>query len=344
MKVGIVGFPGTGKSTVYTALTGAAAATKSVALGTVKVPDPRLDELAGLYNPRKTTAAEVVFADLPGGGGERGITAATLGQMRDLDLLAQVVRGFPGPGGESPDPVREIDDLEAELQLADLELIERRLARFAKGDKSERPGERALLEQFHGMLEQGQSLRLRPPLSEQEKAALTGTSLLSLRPVLYVLNVDEAHAQAAAPPALQQRAEAAAGLIVVLAGLIEAEIAQLEPADRAAFLADLGLESSARDRFVAAAYARLELISFFTTGPDEVKAWTIRRGTPAVEAAGKIHSDLQRGFIRADVTAYGELVSRKGDEAACKKAGVTRKEGKTYVVQDGDILTVHFNV
>lgn len=345
MKIGIVGFPGCGKSTVFTALSGiTASAGRGVRLGTVKVPDARVDRLSRLYEPRKTTYAEVVFADLPGSGaGEQGLSPALLGQMRDMDVLAQVLRGFAGAAGESPDPLGELDALETELQVADLDLIERRLARLAKGDRSERPGEKVLLERLKAGLEQGIPARLLE-VSEGERATLTGMILLSLKPVLYLLNVDEQSARAPAPAELAARVEQAGGQLIVLAAAIEAEIAALEPEDRAAFLADLGLESSARDRFVAAAYARLDLISFFTVGKDEVRAWTIHRGMNAAEAAGRIHSDLQRGFIRADVTAYSELVAREGDEAACRKAGVTRKEGKTYVVQDGDVINVHFNV
>ena len=354
MKVGIAGFPRSGKTTVFNALTGQHAEVGGftepgkVHLGVIKVPDPRVDRLSGIFNPRKTTYAEIIFADFPAphstgadGQGGSALDTVTLTQMRETDALVQVVRGFADEvTGESPNPVRDLTNFKSELLLADLVLIEKRLDRLKKETGKEY--ERALLERCKQALDEERPLR-QLPLTTEEVAAIAGFGFLSRRPLMVVLNVGESQVHDPMPAAVEDwlRAEALEGLL--LSGKIEMEIAGLEPEDRQAFLDDLGLQAAARDRFVTAAYRLLDQISFLTTGEDEVRAWTIRRGTTAVKAAGKIHSDIERGFIRAEVVHYEDFV-RHGSEAKCREAGKFRLEGKEYLVQDGDIIHSRFNV
>jgi GTP-binding protein YchF len=350
MKVGIAGFPRSGKTTIFNALTGQHADVGGfsepgkVHLGTIKVPDARIDKLAEMFRPRKTTYAEMVFADFPAASGANAghaLETATLTQMRESDALVQVVRGFVDPlEGSAPDPVRDLANFKSELLLNDLALIERRLDRLKKEKGKEQ--EKALLERCQTLLEAESSLRFLD-LSAEEIAALSGFGFLSRRPLMIVLNVAEADARLPlpAPVAAWLAAEKVEGM--VLAGQIEMEIANLPAEDRAAFLEDLGLTSSARDRFIRAAYELLDQISFLTAGEDEVRAWTIKRGTIAVKAAGKIHSDIERGFIRAEVVHFDDFV-RYGSESKAREAGKLRLEGKEYIVRDGDIIHYRFNV
>jgi GTP-binding protein YchF len=349
MRVGIVGFAGAGKTTVFNALTGLAASVGGFHdagkpnLGTIKVPDDRIARLTEIFRPRKSTLAEIVFVDFPAGG-ERstsGLERSVLVQMRDSDALVQVVRGFADPmTGDAAIPVRDIANFRSELILADLQVVENRLERLRKEKGKEQ--EQALLERCRAALEAEKALRSLD-LSPADERSLAGFGLLSRLPLLVVLNVGEADAQAPLP------ADVAAALAgdgvtgLSLCAQIEMEIAALEPGDRDAFLRDLGLKESARARFVRAAYALLDLVSFLTTGEDEVRAWPIARGTNAVKAAGKIHSDIERGFIRAEVVAYDDFI-RLGSEAKCREAGKLRLEGKDYLVQDGDIIHFRFNV
>jgi GTP-binding protein YchF len=346
MKVGIVGFSGAGRTTVFNALTGLHASVGygdpgKANLGTIKVPDARVDRLSQIFQPRKTTYAEIVFVDVAGGGRSAALDPGTLVQMRDVDALIQVIRALQDPlTAEPPDPLRDFNNFRSELILADLAVIEKRLARVrreqAKGQEAE------LLGRCVAALEAETPLR-QVPLAPAEERMLAGFGLLSRLPLLAVVNVDEKQAAAPVPPALQARAEQDGVPALVLCAQIEMEMAALEAGDRAAFLAELGLTESARDRFIQAAYALLDLISFLTTGEDEVRAWPIRRGTTAVRAAGKVHSDIERGFIRAEVVAYDDFI-RLGSEAKCREAGKLRLEGKDYVVQDGDIIHFRFNV
>ena len=349
MKVGIVGFPRAGKTTVFNALTGLHASVGSYGdpgkanLGAIKVPDARIDRLSAIFNPRKTTYAEVVFVDFPGGSERSGgvLDQTTLVQMRDADALVQVVRGFPDPvTQDAAEPARDVEAFKSELVLADLAIVEKRLERLRKEKGKEQEAE--LLERCQAALEAETPLR-RVELSAADERALSGFGLLSRLPLLVVINVGEAAVAAPLSDAVRARLEAAAVPGLALCAQIEMEIAALEAAERAAFLADLGLQESARDRFVQAAYTLLDLISFLTSGEDEVRAWPIRRGTTAVKAAGKIHSDIERGFIRAEVVAYEDFV-RLGSDAKCREAGKLRLEGKDYVVQDGDIVHFRFNV
>ncbi|HTY17954.1 MAG TPA: DUF933 domain-containing protein [Myxococcota bacterium] len=347
MKIGLVGLPGAGKSTVFGALTGLPVATggggaDKARIGVVKVPDPRVDALAALFSPKKKTYAEVTFTDLGGGRGTGGVDRAALVAMRPLDALCQVVRAFPGPAGEAPQPLREIQDLAAETILADLEVVEQRLARLAKERTPGKEREQPLLERLREALESERALR-ELDLSADERKAIAGYTFLTLKPLLLVLNVAEDEVAAPAPVAIESAAKERGLGLVVLSAKVEMDIAQMEPAEQAEFLTSLGVEEPASHRFIRAAYQLLDLISMLTAGDDECRAWPIGRGTPAQRAAGKIHSDIERGFIRAEVVPWKDLVEL-GSEARCREAGRLRVEGKSYVVQDGDVVHFRFNV
>jgi GTP-binding protein YchF len=345
MKIGLVGFPGSGKSTVFGALTGLEVATGYGArrdkanLGAVKVPDPRVDALAELFEPKKTTYAEVTFSDLPGGVGP-GLDRSVLNAMREMDSLCQVVRGFPGEAGEPPEPSREAIDLEVETILADLELVERRVARLAK-DRSD-PRELALLQRLQAGLEREEPLR-RMELSEEERRLISGYRFLSQKPLLLLSNVAEEDLTRPVDEELEAVAQKRGLGVFTLSAPVEMDIAQMEPAEQLEFVVTLGLSEPACNRFIRAAFELLELISMLTAGPDECRAWPIRRGTPAVRAAGKIHSDIERGFIRAEVIRWTDLVEL-GSEAGCREAGKLRVEGRDYVIEDGDVVNFRFNV
>jgi hypothetical protein len=349
MKVGLTGFGGAGKTTVFNALTGLQAPTGPQGegrpnLGVIKVPDARVDALAAHWKPRKTTNAEVSFVDFPpsrAAGGRRAVLDAdAVAQLRDADALVEVVRAFPDLTGAPARPAQDMEAFAAELVLADLAVVEKRLERLRKEKGRER--ERALLERIAPELEAGRALRT-VALSPEDRRELAGFAFLSLRPLLIVLNVPEDQAAAPVPAEVAARAHAEGADAMSLSAAVEAELVRLEPADRMAFLTDLGLAEGARDRFVRASYALLDLISFLTAGEDECRAWPIRRGTTALRAAGKIHSDIERGFIRAEVIAWDDFV-RHGSEAKCREAGRLRLEGKEYVVQDGDIVHFRFAV
>jgi len=345
MKIGLVGFAGSGKTTVLNTLTGlhAAGYGTDVHLGTIKVPDARVDALSRIYRPKKTTYAEITFNDIPGehGAEHKGLSRKAIEAIRDLDVLCLVLRAFVPPGEtKPPDPMHDLEAFHTECVLADLAIVERRLDRALK-EKTDA----LVLQAFHLMkttLEQGLPLRALPELA-LHRDKLQGYAMLTDRPLLVVLNRAESEAAQPLPPALEARLKELAAGGLVLSASVEAEIAQMDPADRGAFLADLGLEESALTRFIHTAYGLLDLVSFFTVGPDEVRAWPIRRGTTARVAAGKIHSDLERGFIRAEVISY-DVFTKLGSEQAVKDAGKQKVEGKDYVVQDGDILHIRFNV
>jgi GTP-binding protein YchF len=343
VKIGLVGYPGSGKSAVFGALTGLSVETGFGAhrenVGVVKVPDPRVDALAKLYALKKTTYAEITFDDLAGGYRE-GIDRKALNAMRSVDALCQVLRAFPDAAGDPGDPLRELTGLETETLLADLEVVEARVVRLRRDRSS--PNELALLERIHEALEKEQPARALP-LSEEERRVLSGYSLLTLKPLLLVLNVaEEAVAQPPAPELAKAASERGLGLLV-LSALVEMEIAQMEPADQQEFAQSLGLGEPASHRFIRAAFELIDLISMLTINPDECRAWPVPRGTPAPRAAGKIHSDMERGFIRAEVVHWDDLVEL-GSEARCKEQGKLRVEGRSYVIQDGDVVHFRFNV
>jgi GTP-binding protein YchF len=351
VQVGIIGLKFTGKTTLFNVITGAGVPTgqggvdPNRAMGTV--PDPRLDFLSGLYQPKKTVHVQVEWVDVPGfnpGPGQDGAREATrfLEHARRVDALAQVVRCHDGGYGD-PDPEGELATVSLELILADLQIVEKRLEKLDKErrlkGKTEQPLEPALFARFKAQLESERPLR-ELDLTADERRIVSGYSLLTLKPLMVVLN----HAEGEDPPADVAAAARASGAEVVsLCAAVEEELAELEPEEAREFLDDLGIEESAAHRMIRAAYAALDLHSFFTVGPDECRAWTVRRGALAPTAAGVIHSDLERGFIRAEVCAYDDLVAA-GNHPAAKAAGKVRLEGKGYEVQDGDIIEIRFNV
>jgi GTP-binding protein YchF len=357
MHIGIIGLPSSGKTTVFQTLThsesqGSRAGGK-VETRIVPVPDPRLQTLAAMYNPRKVTPATIEFVD-PLVVGQQGshYVESLVSLMRDADALAHVVRAFRNPAvpharGEI-DPVRDFHDLNSELLLADLAVVEKRRERLAKDLKkvkdAELEGEYALLQRCQEALESECPLR-RLELTEAESKRLRGFGLLSSRAQLVVLNLDEAQIpnESACMAQFLERVQAPDLQVMPLYGSIESDIAQLSPEEADAFLNDLGLKQSGLDRFIRASYQLLRLCSFFTAGEKEVRAWTIVEGTLAPQAAGVIHSDLARGFIRAEVTHYDDLIA-SGSMAKAREAGKLRLEGKDYQVQDGDILLIRFHV
>jgi GTP-binding protein YchF len=349
MKIGLVGFPGTGKTTVFNALTGLSAETGYGAargktnLGVVKVPDARIDVLAKLYSPKRTTYAEITFCDVavavtPGQG--KGLDEKILAAMREVDALCHVVRGYPNAAGDAAQPLQEAHDFEAEMNLSDLILIETRLDRLKK--EKAKPAEKELLEKLKAHLEAGKPLR-GLELNAAELGSLSGYRFLTLKPLMLILNVPESEAAKPAPADLADYAKASGLGLIALAGMVEMDIAQMSPEEQKDFVASLGLDEPAAGRFIRAAYTLCELISFLTAGEDECRAWPLRKGSSAHRAAGKIHSDIERGFIRAEVTRWEDLV-KLGSESKCREAGKLRLEGKEYTVADGDVINFRFNV
>jgi GTP-binding protein YchF len=359
MKAGIIGLASVGKSTLFQLLTGAAAAAPAgrpePRLGIARVPDPRVLALAAMYNPKKTTLATIEYVDVPGVGKGQGQALVDLPALRGIDALVHVVRAFesdlvPHPEG-AVDPLRDAKMLDLELILADLGAVDKRLERLeANIKKAHRPedaAERGLFLKIKEALEAERPLR-ELALEPDEKKRLRNYSLLSEKPVLLVVNLGEADIEDAATALARcglvefVRSRPGLGLCPVAAP-IEAEIAQLAAADAKAFLDDLGLSEPGLDRVIRTSYELLGLISFLTAGEDECRAWTIRRGTRAQQAAGEIHSDIERGFIRAEVVAFEELLAH-GSIAACREKGALRLEGKEYEVRDGDVINFRFAV
>jgi GTP-binding protein YchF len=344
MKVGLIGHRAAGKTTLFNMLTGLQAqiggygGKEEVHLGVIKVPDARIDKLAQIFKPKKATYAEIRFTDFPPSEGEDDLknNTALLTQMRDVDAIALVLRDFES----GADPIRQLNDLLTEMILADLTVVENRRARLKK--EKGRPQEDALLERCARALENEESLR-NLTFSPDEENLLSGFGFLSRKPLLVLFNQAEDHAGKPLPASYVDEMKRRRLEGLGLAGKVEMEIAQLDEKDREAFLKEIGIEEPARERFIRASYQLLNLISFLTTGEDEVRAWTVARGTGARKAAGKIHSDIERGFIRAEVISYGDFVAL-GSEAKCKEAGKLRLEGKDYVVQDGDIIHFRFAV
>jgi hypothetical protein len=341
-----MGFAGSGKTTVFNTMTGLVAPLGmggEVRVGTVKVPDQRIDLLSTIFSPKKTTYAEISFCDIPGeyAAEKKGLSSKALQQIRDQEALCLVLRDFVNPAlPDDPDPVAELEAFHAECVLADLEITERALQR---AQKERADGQRlAAFTRMKATLEQELPLRSLS-VKELNRDYLQGYVFLTERPLLIALNRDEAQASAAMPDKLAARLQKLQAGGLALSASVEAEIASMAAHDQAAFLADLGLAEPALARFIRSAYELLDLISFFTVGADEVRAWTIKRGTRARQAAGRIHSDLERGFIRAEVIPYDVFMQYRSEQAV-KDAGRLQIEGKDYVVSDGDILHVRFNV
>jgi ribosome-binding ATPase len=343
MKAGLVGYAQTGKSTLFAALTGqgAGGSRPKSNLGTIKVPDARLDKLAAMYRPRRVVPTEVVFVDVAGprakGG---GLDPGTIQALQEVDALVVVLRGFEGGDGSPPNPARELADFEAELILNDLLVVERRLEKMTRERGVER--QQAALTRCLECLNAERALR-HLELAPEEERELASFTLLSKKPLLVVLNRAEADNGAPLSAELEQAAEQRRVEIVPVCASLEAEIAALPQTEQAEFLASLGIAEPASARFIRAAYALLDYISFFTVGEDECRAWTVYRGSRAQKAAGRIHSDIERGFIRAEVMAYQEFIEA-GSEAKMRELGRFRLEGKDYIVSDGDILNFRFAV
>jgi ribosome-binding ATPase len=342
MRVGIIGRTGSGRSTFFDALMGSQGAPRvpgKTRLGIARVHDPRVEQLVKLCQPKKTVYAEVTLA-LPPNTTPGLLDSTVVREMRDLWAYAHVIGAFADEGPDAS-AARAISDLTTELVLADMDRVEKRRARIAKGGGA-RPGEEEALAKAQAQLDAEKPLRLLT-WDENARGLLDELGLMSQRPLLTVINVAEARAAEDPSEVLKAAAAACGSEIFWLCGTLEVEIAALEPAAQQEFLVAYGLTEPVSGRFIRAALSLLDQICFFTVGPDEVRAWNIPRGTPARRAARTIHTDLEKGFIRAEVIDYPVFVEL-GSEAKCKAVGKLRLEGKDYLVQDGDIITVRFNV
>ena len=360
-KCGIVGLPNVGKSTLFNALTQTAAAeaanypfcTIEPNVGEVGVPDPRLDELAAIAKSGETIPTRLTFVDIAGlvKGASRGegLGNKFLAHIREVDAVAYVLRCFDDDDithvANKIDPLADAEVVETELMLADMDSLERRLATVEKKAKSgdkEAAAQVALMQLALVPLREGKPART-AVVPEEDRAAFRALQLLTAKPVLYVCNVDEASAGAgnAYSATVSARAKAEGAAAVVISAKIESELAGLAADEREAFLAEMGLDEPGLNRLIRAGYNLLDLVTFFTVGPKEARAWTVERGTKAPQAAGVIHTDFEKGFIRAETIAFADYVAFKG-EAGCRDAGKMRLEGKEYVVQDGDVMHFRF--
>ena len=364
MKIGIVGLPNVGKSTLFYSITNAGAecanypfCTIEPNVGMVTVPDERIEALAKIYNPQKITYATIEFVDIAGlvkGASQgEGLGNKFLSHIREVDSIAQVVRCFENENithvDGSVDSLRDIETINFELCLADIETVEKRLDRARKSLKADKKFqvEVDLLEKIKAELEQGNPAR-RLNLNEEEKEIIRDSFLLTMKPILYVANISENEIENPEANSNVQRliefAKVENAEVIPLCVKIEEELSSLEKEEKIEMLEALGLAESGLDKLIKASYKLLGLMSFLTAGEPEVRAWTIKIGTKAPNAAGKIHSDIERGFIRAEVVSYDDLMKSNGSMVTAKEKGLVRSEGKEYIMQDGDIVLFRFNV